>query len=76
MVTSPEYAFSLRCARRRDVLRSKRQDLHIPKCRASFAQRSFRYRAVKLRNAIPSHVKDSPTLNTFKTLNDQSKTGF
>ena len=43
-----------------------RQDLNIPKCKTSLAQRSFRYRAAKLWNAIPSKVKDSPTLNSFK----------
>ena len=43
-----------------------RQDLNIPKCRTSLAQRSFRYRAAKLWNTIPSKVKHSPTLNSFK----------
>ena len=43
-----------------------RQDLNVPKCRKSLAKSSFRYRAAKLWNAIPSKVKDSPTLNSFK----------
>ena len=43
-----------------------RLDPNISKRRTSLAQRSFGYRAAKLWNAIPSHVKESFTLNSFK----------
>ena len=42
-----------------------RHDLNIPKCRTSLAQRSFRYRAVKLWNAIPSRLKTHKHIEHF-----------
>lgn len=55
--------------RRSDVhYRSTRNshNLDIPKCRTSFAQRSFGYRAIKLWNSLPNNVRESTSLNTFK----------
>ena len=55
--------------RRSDVHNRSTRNSHnldIPKCRTSFAQRSFGYRAIKLWNSLPNNVRESTSLNTFK----------
>ena len=40
--------------------------LHIPRCRLSYGQRSFKYRRCKLWNRVPNDLKAADSVNSFR----------
>jgi len=51
----------------RSIRSASQQLLHIPPLRTNFSRRAFRHAAPTLWNEIPLTIRESGTLNTFKT---------
>ena len=50
------------------LLRRHPHQLDLPKLRSDHLEFSFRYRAVKLWNALPEHIVAATSITTFKHL--------
>ena len=65
----PEYLtelFSLTSEGLHHNLRGSRFDMQLPKPKTNLLKRSFAYRGAAAWNALPNHVRDLKTLNSFK----------